>query len=78
MKLEPSNFKIYLAGVYLTVLFIAIYFLFSTFDLEDLTSYEFIKVNRDTILKYKDNNVFFLTIIFFIITIFLNLMNLGS
>ena len=74
MKLESSNFKIYLGGVYLIVLFVAIYFLFSTFDLKDLTSYEFIKENRDTILKYKDNNIFLLTIIFFIITIFLNLL----
>ena len=71
MKLESSNFKIYLGGIYLIVLLIAVYFLFSTFDLKDLTSYEFIKENRDTILKYKDNNIFFLTIIFFIITIFL-------
>ena len=74
MKLESSNFKIYLGGVYLIVLLIAVYFLFSTFDLKDLTSYELIKENRDTILKYKDNNIFFLTIIFFIITIFLNLL----
>ena len=56
MKLDSSNFKIYLGGVYLVVLFIAIYFLFSTFDLKDLTSYEFIKENREVILKYKDNN----------------------
>ena len=74
MKLESSNFKIYLGGVYLIVLFIAVYFLFSTFDLKDLTSYEFIKENRETILKYKDNNIFFLTIIFFITTICLNLL----
>ena len=74
MKLEYSNFKIYLGGVYLIVLLIAVYFLFSTFDLKDLTSYEVIKENREMILKYKDNNIFFLTIIFFIITIFLNLL----
>ena len=74
MKLESSNFKIYLGGLYLIVLFIAVYFLFSTFDLKDLTSYEFIKENRETILKYKDNNIFFLTIIFFFITILLNLL----
>ena len=74
MKLESSNFKIYLGGMYLIVLFIAVYFLFSTFDLKDLASYEFIKENREAILKYKDNNIFFLTIIFFIITIFLNLL----
>jgi len=74
MKLESSNFKIYLGGAYLIVLFIAIYFLFSTFDLRDLTSYEFIRDNREVILKYKDNNIFFLSIIFFVITIFLNLL----
>ena len=74
MNLVSSNFKIYLGGVYLIVLFIAVYFLFSTFDLKDLASYEVIKENREAILKYKDNNIFFLTIIFFIITIFLNLL----
>ena len=74
MKLESLNFKIYLGGIYLMVLFIAIYFLFSTFDMKDLTSYEFIRENRETILKYKDNNIFFLTIVFFIITVFLNLL----
>ena len=71
---KSSNFKIYLAGVYLAVFFIAVYFLFSTFDIKDLTSYEFIKENREIIIKYKDNNIFFLTIIFFIITILLNLL----
>ena len=74
MKLESSNLKIYLGGLYLIVLFTAIYFLFSTFDLKDLTSYEFIKDNREMILEYKDNNIFFLTTIFFIITISLNLL----
>ena len=56
------------------VLCIAIYFLFSTFDIKDLTSYEFIRGNRELIIKYKDNNIFLLTIIFFIITILLNLL----
>ena len=74
MKLESSNFKIYLGGVYLIVLLIAVYFLFSTFDLKDLTSYEFIKENRETILEYKDNNIFLMTIVFFIITVLLNLL----
>ena len=74
MKLESSNLKIYLGAIYLIVLFIAIYFLFSTFDIKDLTSYEFIKENREIILKYKENNIFFLTIVFFIIVVFLNLL----
>ena len=37
MKLESSNYKIYLAGTYLVILLMAIYFLFSTFDIKDLT-----------------------------------------
>jgi len=74
MKLESSNFKIYLGGLYLIVLFAAIYFFWTTFDLKDLTSYEFIKENRETILRYKDNNIFILTAIFFIITIMLNIL----
>jgi len=59
MKLESSNFKIYLGGIYLVVLCIAIYFLFSNFDINDLTSYEFIKENKGLILKYKENNILF-------------------
>jgi len=74
MNFKSTNFKIYLGGLYLIVLFAAIYFFWSTFDLKDLTSYDLIKENREVILTYKDNNIFFLTIIFFIITICLNLL----
>ncbi len=74
MNLKSSNFKIYLGIAYVTILGVAIYFFWSTFDLKDLTSYDLIKENREVILTYKDNNIFFLTIIFFIITIFLNVL----
>jgi len=74
MKLKSSNFKIYLGGIYLVVLCIAIYFFWLNFEVKDLTSYELIKENRETILKYKYNNIFFLTIVFFVVTIFLNLL----
>ena len=74
MNFKSSNFKIYLGSAYLIVLLSGIYFLFSNFDISDLTSYEFIRENKNLILKYKENNIFFLTIIFFIITILLNLL----
>jgi len=74
MNFKFSNFKIYLGGAYLAVLLVVIYFFFSNFDLSDLTSYEFIRENRDVILEYKKGNIFFLTITFFIITILLNLL----
>ena len=72
MKLESSNFKIYLGSVYLIVLFTAIYFFWSNFELKDLTSYELIKENRETIIQYRDSNILFLITVFFVITIFLN------
>ena len=74
MNFKSSNFKIYLGSTYLIILLAGIYFLFSNFDINDLTSYEFIKENKDLILKYKKNNILFLTIIFFIITVSLNLL----
>ena len=74
MNFKSSNFKIYLGSVYVVVLLAVIYFLFSNFDVSDLTSYEFIRENKGLILKYKESNIFFLTIIFFIITVLLNLL----
>jgi len=74
MELKISNLKIYLGIIYLAILLIAIYFLFSNFSISELTSYEFIKENKDIILKYKDKNIFFLVIIFFVITVLLNLL----
>jgi len=74
MNFKYINPKIYLGAVYLAVFSTAIYFFFSYFDLSDLTSYEFIRKNRDVILEYKQGNIFFLTIAFFIITILLNLL----
>ena len=74
MNFKSLNFKIYLGSAYLIVLLAGIYFLFSNFDINDLTSYEFIKENKDLILKYKENNILFLTIIFFTTTVLLNLL----
>ena len=74
MNFKSSNFKIYLGSAYLIVLLIGIYFLFSNFDISDLTSYEFIKENKGLILKYKENNTLLLTVIFFIITVLLNIL----
>ena len=74
MNFKSANFKIYLGSAYLVVLLTGIYFLFSNFNISDLASYEFIRENKDLILKYKENNIYFLTIIFFIIVVLLNLL----
>ena len=49
----------------LAMILIGLYFLFSAINIKDLMSYEFIRSNKDIILKYKNENFLFLTIIFF-------------
>ena len=69
--MNPSllKLKVVLGVVYLGVFLIGLYFLFSVVDLKDLTSYEFIKSNKDIILKYKNENFLLLSIVFFIFSI---------
>ena len=52
MNFKSLDFKIYLGSAYLIVLLIGIFFLFSKFDISDLTSYKYIRENKDLILKY--------------------------
>ena len=69
MNLNLINAKYVIAISYLIVISIALYFLFSVVDISDLMSYEFIRKNKDIILKYKNENFLFLTVIFFIFSI---------
>ena len=69
MNLNSLNLKIIIGVIYLAIISIGLYFLFSAVDLNDLMSYEFVRLNKDVILKYKSENFLFLTIIFFIFCI---------
>ena len=69
MNITSGKLKLTIATVYLSLLFIGLYFLFSAIDLRDLTSYDFIRLNKDMILQYKEENFLFLTITFFIFCI---------
>jgi len=69
MNIKFLNMKFVLGATYLAIISIGLYFLFSVIDLKDLTSYEFIKENKDIILKYKEENLLFLTTFFFIFSI---------
>ena len=70
MNLKTSNLKIILGLVYIIILSIGFFYLFSIIDIKDLTSYELIRSNRETIIKYKSENFIFLTLVFFIFCIF--------
>ena len=69
MNVNSLNLKIIIGIIYLAIISICLYFLFSIVDIKDLMSYEFIKSNKDVILKYKNDNFVFLTVIFFIFSV---------
>ena len=69
MNLNSFNLKLIIGITYLVIISIGIYFLFSFIDIKDLTSYEFIRSNKNLILKYKNENFLFLTCAFFIFSI---------
>ena len=69
MNLNSLNLKLILGVTYLIIISIGLYFLFSVIDIEDLMSYEFIRLNKDVILKYKSENFLFLSTVFFIFSI---------
>ena len=69
MNTNSLNPKLILAIVYLAIISIGLYFLFSAIDIKDLMSYEFIRSNKNIILKYKNENFLFLAITFFIFSI---------
>ena len=69
MSTKSLSLKLILGVVYLTIIIIGLYFLFSIIDIKDLTSFEFIRSNQDIILEYKNENFLFLSITFFIFSV---------
>tara|TARA_B110000438_G_C15761410_1_gene627458 strand:- start:575 stop:1300 length:726 start_codon:yes stop_codon:yes gene_type:complete len=69
MNLKSLNIKLVIGTIYLCVILTGLYFLFSFIDVKDLMSYEFIRANKDIILKYKNENFLFLSVTFFIFSI---------
>ena len=69
MNLNSLNLKLILGITYVIIISLGLYFLFSTIDIKDLMSYEFIRLNKDIILKYKNENFLFLSVVFFIFSV---------
>ena len=66
---KSKKFKIYIGLFYVTVVGVFLYYLFSKFSLQELTSYEFIKNNIDYFSKLKKNYIFILSLFFLLFTI---------
>ena len=69
MKLKLLNVKWAIGSIYLLLLIAGITFLLTNYNISDFFSYEFIRLNKNTILEYKRENFLILTTLFFIFSI---------
>ncbi len=74
-----KKFKIYLGILYVLIISTFLYFFFSKFTLQELSSYEFIKNNVDYFSNLKDKNYYTLLLTFFLFVVFwVLLLGFGS
>ncbi|MDA9596452.1 VTT domain-containing protein [Candidatus Pelagibacter sp.] len=66
---KAKKIKIFIGLFYLIVVCLFLYFFFSKFSLQELTSYDFIKENRSYFFELKNSNLFLLSIVFLALTI---------
>ncbi|MDC0078874.1 VTT domain-containing protein [Candidatus Pelagibacter sp.] len=66
---KAKKIKIFIGLFYLVAICLFLYFFFSKFSLQDLTSYDFIKENRSYFFELKNSNLFLTSIIFLLLII---------
>ena len=65
---KTKKIKLYIGLFYLILVGLFLYYFFSKFTLEEITSYDFIKNNRDYFFQLKESNLYFLALLFFLFT----------
>ena len=66
---KTKKIKLFIGISYLIILSAFLLLFFSKFSLQEITSYDFIKENRDYFIHLKNSNLFLVSIIFIILTI---------
>ena len=66
---KSKKIKLFIGLFYLSAVTLFLYFFFSQFTLQEITSYEFIKNNRDYFFKLRESNLFLLSILFILFTV---------
>ena len=66
---KTTKIKLFIGLTYLVILGVFLYYLFSYFTLQQLTSYSFIKDNVDYFSQLKKSNLLFLSLAFLLFTI---------
>ena len=64
---KSKKIKLFIGLFYVFVVSLFLYFLLSKFSIQEITSYEFIKNNRDYFYELRQSNLFLLAIIIYII-----------
>jgi len=76
---KTKKIKIILGISYILIISIFLWFFFQNFSIQDFTSYDLIKANRDTLEGIKNNNIILSSILFFFGTIiWVLLLGFGS
>ena len=76
---KTKNIKIILGISYILLISIFLWFFFNNFSIQDFTSYELIKANRETLEEIKNNNIILSSLLFFLGTIiWVLLLGFGS
>ena len=66
---KDKKIKLYLGLAYLLIVILFLWFIFSKFTLSELTSYDFIKNNRDYFFELRQSNLFLLASVFILFVI---------
>ena len=66
---KTKKIKTFIGLSYLILVCLFLYFFFSKFSLQDLTSYDFIKQNRSYFFELKNSNLFLISITFLLLKI---------
>ncbi len=66
---KSKKIKLYIGLFYIVFISLFLYYFFSKFSLHEITSYDFIKNNRNYFFELKQSNLFLLSALFFLFTI---------
>ena len=66
---KAKKIKLFIGLFYILLVCLFLYFFFSKFSLQELTSYDFIKENRSYFIALKNSNLFFVFLFFLLFTI---------
>ena len=66
---KTKKIKIFIGLSYLLIVCLFLYFFFSKFSLEEITSYDFLKNNRDYFIELKNSNLFLISVIFLVLIV---------